>query len=430
MSEDSRRIGWPAAAGVAVAAIVVGIGIGAMVGRRMPSSAPTPATASATTGEADPHAGHAMTAPASAEAEDDGSLVLTPDMISRAGITTVVVASGVTSGKLRLPATVQPNGYNEVTVTSFVPGRVTAVRAELGQFVKQGQSLVSLYSPELAEAQATYLGSAAELGAQDQRVARAARLVEIGAVSKQELEDAQAARTRVRAAADSAKARLQLLGMDPRAVDALRDTPNVVASVEVPAPMSGQITERGANPGLNIDTSTPLFTIVDMSNVWVVANVFERDLGRIKLRMPATITTQAYADMALTGTISYLSPQVQPETRTAEIRIEVPNRNGQLRFGMFVDVDVDTGSTDAGILIPRTAVQTRGDSQVVYVQHASERGKFVERSVHLGEASGDSIQVLHGLEPGEQVVTTGAFYLRSERERTSTATPPGADHVH
>lgn len=425
MSEDSRRIAWPMAAGVALVAVGVGIGIGSMVGRRVPPSETPPPTTAA----ADPQA---MAVPASAdgEGEGDGSVVLSPDMITRAGIATVVVASGVTSGKLRLPATVQPNGYNEVTVTSVVGGRVTAVRAELGQFVRAGQSLVSVYSPELAEAQAAYLGAAADLAAQDQRLARASRLVEIGAVSKQELDEAQASRTRVRAATDSARARLQLLGMEASAINALRDNPNLVSSVEVPAPMSGQVTQRGANPGLNIDTSTPLFTIVDMSNVWVVANVFERDLGRIKLRMPATITTQAYADMALTGTISYLSPQVQPETRTAEIRIEVPNRNGQLRFGMFVDVDVDTGSTDAGILIPRSAVQTRGDSQVVYVQHASEPGKFVERSVHLGEPSGDSIQVLHGLEPGEQVVTAGAFYLRSERERTSTTTPPGGGHAH
>lgn len=425
MSEDSRRIAWPMAAGVALVAVGVGIGIGSMVGRRVPPSETPPPTTAA----ADPQA---MAVPASAdgEGEGDGSVVLSPDMITRAGIATVVVASGVTSGKLRLPATVQPNGYNEVTVTSVVGGRVTAVRAELGQFVRAGQSLVSVYSPELAEAQAAYLGAAADLAAQDQRLARASRLVEIGAVSKQELDEAQASRTRVRAATDSARARLQLLGMEASAINALRDNPNLVSSVEVPAPMSGQVTQRGANPGLNIDTSTPLFTIVDMSNVWVVANVFERDLGRIRLRMPATITTQAYADMSLSGTVSYLSPQVQPETRTAEIRIEVPNRNGQLRFGMFVDVDVDTGSTDAGILIPRSAVQTRGDSQVVYVQHASEPGKFVERSVHLGEPSGDSIQVLHGLEPGEQVVTAGAFYLRSERERTSTTTPPGGGHAH
>lgn len=429
MSEETRRIGVPVAAGVAVVAVAIGIGIGALVGRRVPAE-PMPTADAAAATAADPLAGQDMTARASAESADDGSLVLTPDMITRAGITTQVVASGVTSGRLRLPATVQPNGYNEVVVTSLVPGRVTGIRAELGQFVKRGQTLISLYSPELAEAQAAYLGSAADLVAQDQRVARASRLVEIGAVSKQELDDAEAARTRVRAATESARARLLLLGMEPDAITALRNNPNVGASVEVPAPMSGQITERGANPGLNIETSTPLFTIVDMSNVWVVANVFERDLGRIRLKMPATITTQAYPDLSLTGIVSYLSPQVQPETRTAEIRIEVPNRNSQLRFGMFVDVDVDTGSSDAGILIPRAAVQTRGDAQVVYVQHATESGKFVERPVHLGEASGESVQVLHGLEPGEQVVTAGAFYLRSERERTSTATRPGGGHVH
>lgn len=427
MSEDSRRIGWPVAAGVALVAVGVGIGIGAMMGRRGSTPDPAAANGAVAASAADPNA---MAVPASAEGDGDGSVVLSPDMITRAGIATVVVASGVSSGTLRLPATVQPNGYNEVTVTSLVGGRVTAVRAELGQFVRAGQSLVSVYSPELAEAQAAYLGAAADLAAQDQRLARASRLVEIGAVSKQELDEAQAARTRVRAATDSARSRLQLLGMEAAAINALRDNPNLVSSVEVPAPMSGQVTQRGANPGLNIDTSTPLFTIVDMSNVWVVANVFERDLGRIRLRMPATITTQAYADLSLSGTISYLSPQVQPETRTAEIRIEVPNRNGQLRFGMFVDVDVDTGSSDAGILIPRSAIQTRGDSQVVYVQHASEPGKFVERSVHLGEPSGDSIQVLHGLEPGEQVVTAGAFYLRSERERTSATPPPSGGHVH
>jgi RND family efflux transporter MFP subunit len=166
---------------------------------------------------------------------------------------------------------------------------------------------------------------------------------------------------------------------------------------------------------------------VDLSTVWVVANLYERDFSRVRLGTEAAITTSARPDLTLRGRVSYVDPQVNADTRTAKVRIEVPNPGGELRLGMYTDVVVTGASGTSAPRVPRHAVQNVGDRTVVYLANPKDPGKFVEREVRLGPASGEQVEVVSGVQPGDLVVTEGSFFLRAERERlglrpaTSTA---------
>jgi cobalt-zinc-cadmium efflux system membrane fusion protein len=173
-----------------------------------------------------------------------------------------------------------------------------------------------------------------------------------------------------------------------------------------------------------VDASTPLATIVDLSSVWVVADVYERDFSRVRVGTAATITTPAYPDMAMAGRVAYIDPQVSPETRTAKARIEVPNPRQDLRLGMFAEASfAGPAGSGAAVQIPRSAVQQVADRSVVYVVNPANDREFLERSVQLGEVTGKTVSVRAGLEPGATVVTDGSFHVRAERERLGLGAP-------
>jgi plastocyanin len=187
--------------------------------------------------------------------------------------------------------------------------------------------------------------------------------------------------------------------------------------VTVPAPLAGVITERSANVGLNVDPSTALFKVVDLSTVWVVADLYERDFASVTVGTLVTVTTAAYPGIALPGKVNYIDPQVNPDTRTAKLRIEVANRGQQLRLGMYAAVAVTGAATSDVLVVPRTAVQTVDDRQVVYLADPKQPGKFVEREVRLGNIFGKDVQVTSGVMASDLVVAEGSFSLRAERER-------------
>jgi RND family efflux transporter MFP subunit len=346
-------------------------------------------------------------------------VTLTPEMVARAAIKTAPATLDTMAVALRMPAVVQPDAYKEVTVTSLVSGRVTQVRAELGQRVMLGDALATVYSPELTDAQTNFIAIKAEHTAHNQRQARAQRLFAIGAVSRQELDALEAERVRMDAVQEAARARLALLGIPEERAQRLATPLDVVTTIDVRAPLTGVVTKRTANPGLNIDDTTPLFTVVDVSDVWVVADLYERDFGKVRVGSPVIVTSASYSGLALRGRVDYIDPQVQESTRTAKLRVQVPNAGGRLRFGMYVDVEVEGASSSRAVVVPKSAVQSVGAQSVVYLASEHEPGRFTERRIQIGETSGDRVRVASGLEPGALVVTEGAFFLRAERERSS-----------
>jgi membrane fusion protein, heavy metal efflux system len=428
MSTSHVTIGWPALVAGGMALLAAGAGIAYVAVR--PAS-PHNAVQTAAAGTVEPSVGappSTSTLPPSAVSEV--VVTLTPEAIQRAGIVLAPVSAGRDGSALRLPGVVQPNAYKQVVITPVVAGRVTRVLAELGQSVRRGQPLAEIFSPELAEAETRFVSARAELDAHERELQRTEKLVEIGSASRQELERLHAEHAAKLTAVESSRSRLELLGLSTSAIAGLGPGKEVGAVTTVSAPMAGVITERAANTGLNVDPSAKLFTIVDLSTVWVVADLYEKDFSRVRVGASARVTTKASPDTALHGKVSYIDPQLNPETRTARVRVEVPNAKQELRLGMFADVTIDGAGQAAVAMIPRAAVQNVGDRTVVYVVDAKQAGRFIEREVRLGDRSGSDVAVLNGLQPGDHVVADGSFNVRAERDRLglrpSDSTPSSA----
>jgi cobalt-zinc-cadmium efflux system membrane fusion protein len=360
--------------------------------------------------------------PATPTDSADAFVTLTSEMTARAGIHTMAATAGTVTAQLRIPGVVQPNAYKEVVVTSLVAGRVTQVLAELGQRVVAQDQLATIYSPELADAQTKFIAARAEQTAHNQRQTRTQRLTAIGAATREELEAHESDRASVDAAVEVARARLALLGISEERTQRLAGPQDVVTTSALRAPLAGVVTRRAANVGLNIDPSMPLFTIVDLSTVWAVADLYERDFERVRVGSPATITSASYPRMAIGGVVSYIDPQVQQETRTAKLRVEVPNPGDQLRLGMYIEALVGEPSPRRGVFVPRGAVHVVGSDSVVYLAD-TQPGRFIERKVEVNEASGDQVLVVSGLQPGDSVVVEGSFFVRAALERLRGGQP-------
>jgi cobalt-zinc-cadmium efflux system membrane fusion protein len=340
---------------------------------------------------------------------------ITKDAARRAGIVVASVVTEAMADELRLPGTVEPNAYRLVSVTPLVGGRIVRVSAQLGDRVRRGQSIVQVYSPELADARTKYVAARAMLDAHDRELQRTQKLVEIGAASRQELERAHAEHAAQIAEVESARARLQLLGAAPDAT--VTGSQDASATIDVSAPIDGIVTERLANVGLNVDPATKLFTIVDLSSVWVVANVYEQDLPRVRDGARATVTATAYPERSFEGRVSYIDPQLSTETRTAKARVEVANQRGELRLGMYAEVIIADAEGRSVLTVPKSAVQNVGNHQVVYLATVDDPAKFTEREIRVGRSMGDRLEVLSGVSAGESLVSQGSFFIRAEAER-------------
>ena len=418
MTRDAQVvIGRRAAFAAAAALLLAGAG-GAYL---MMRAAPPPEDVA----PAPPPAADAQLPPAGPVAPlADVVVPLSPEAAARAGVVVVPVTSEAATDAIRLPGVVEPNAYRQVVVTPLVAGRLTRMAAALGDRVRRGQILAEIYSPELAEAQTKYVAARAMLEAHDRELQRTDRLAAIGAASRQEVERIHAEHAAQTAEVQSARSRLELLGVPAAALDTLAAGGEIAATTRVAAPADGVITERQANVGLNVDPSTKLVTIVDLSSVWVVADVYEQDFARVRAGQTVAITTTAYPGRRLDGRISYIDPQVNTGTRTARVRVEVANPRQELRLGMYAEVLVSGGEAGPVIVVPRSAVQHVGNRTVVYVANPDAPGHFIERDVRLGEPSGEQVVVLSGLRPGEHVVTKGSFALRAERDRLGLRAAP------
>jgi membrane fusion protein, heavy metal efflux system len=346
-------------------------------------------------------------------------VMLAPEAVAQAGIKTAAVSVVEPRAATEVPGVVTANAYREVKVTPLVGGIVRKVHAELGSAAKPGAPLATLFSAELADAQTKYLSMRAMLEADHQRRERTRQLVDIGAASRQELEEATAVHAGHATEVEAARQRLILLGMSKKQVDGLKHPHQVMADVVVPAPIAGVITSRTANLGQVVGMGDELFVVTDLSEVWVVGDLYEQDFSRVRVGSEATLTTPAYPELRLQGRVSYIDPRVDLQTRTAKARVEVPNPDGQLRLGMYMTATFSTSSGAPVVVVPRAAVQTIGGRQVVFVAAPDEEGKFLQRRVELGPLAGESYPVRQGLQPGEVVVTEGSFFLRAESVRNA-----------
>lgn len=350
----------------------------------------------------------------------EGETVTIPtEAAARAGIKVEPVgerlgAEGLPAGEAAA-GVVQPNAYRSTPVVSLVGGIVRSVGAELGQEVRRGQTVAVVTSSELAAAQSRYLTAQAEVEEQRKHYRRTAQLVEIGAASREEFEQAT---TKVRSAeseAASQRQRLLLLGLTPQRVGALNSPSQVGSEVSLPAPVAGTVIARSANPGEVVEANKELLRVADLSSVWVIAQVYEKDLARVPAGSGASVTSTAYPGRVFRGRVTYVDPQLDPATRTAQARVELANPGQALKLGMYVGVTFGSlgGAESTGPVVPASAVQNLGGRQVVFAA-TYDPNVFAVRTVRLGPEAGGYYPVLEGLTVGERVVTEGSFMLRAE----------------
>lgn len=371
----------------------------------------------------------ASAAPAPAPSTATGTLPggavevhLSAEARTRAGIELRAPVRFTSTTTLRLPGTVAPDAYGQTKVVSLVAGRVTTVQAELGTRVEKGDVLARITSPDFADAQASYLEHRVALEADHQRIVRLERVVEIGAASRQELDDARAMHANHSSDVERAKSRLLLLGFSSSDLEELEATNNVRSEYAVRAPSAGAVTQRDVNPGQVVAAEAPLMQVSRVDRVWILASAYAQDASRLTIGTAARVLVTAGTASPLQAAITYIDPQVDPATRTVQVRLETTNPGAALRFGTLVDIDVQVPAPLGAIAVPAEAVQLLGDASVVYVQDTQRPDVLLERRVTTGAMANGLTIITSGLSEADRVVSSGSFAVRAERIRAMPLT--------
>lgn len=344
-----------------------------------------------------------------------GLVSLTAEEFSRAVLEVVPVVRGTLPVSHEFPATVQANQNELAEVTTLIRGRVVKVHVDVGADVKKNALLATLHSTDLGVAEGAYLKAAARLHEAELTYERARDLHQHKAVSLAELQRREAEMKTARAEFNEARNRLELLGVSRQEIERLDREHTIKADVPLRAPFDGRIIMRNITRGEVVETDQKLFTVADLSDVWVVANVPEKDVQLIRKDQPVEVIVSAYPHALFRGTVTYVGDVLDPATRTLRVRITVPNPEKLLKPEMFAVVRVHAPADSQTLAVPLAAVQNGPGGTIVFVRR-TER-EFEARPVKLGPEHGDMVIVREGLRAGEPVVAKGSFVLKSEMER-------------
>ncbi|WP_053381174.1 efflux RND transporter periplasmic adaptor subunit [Nitrospira moscoviensis] len=344
-----------------------------------------------------------------------GFIRLSAEELARAGIEARPIVRGPHRVSREFPATIQANENELAEVTTLIRGRVVTVQVDVGADVKKGDLLALLHSTELGLAESAYVKAAARLHEADLAYRRAKDLHENKVVSLAEFLRREAEMKTAQAEARETRNRLELLGVSRREIERLDREGTIRSDVPLLAPFDGRVIMRNITRGEVVETHQKFFTVADLSEVWVIANVPEKDVEYIQKGQTVDIVAAAYPHALFQGAVTYIGDVLDAATRTLRVRVTAPNPEKRLKPEMFALVRV-YAAPDADVLaVPLSAVQSGPTGKVVFVQRAP--AEFEARTVRLGPEYGDVVVILDGLQDGEPVVTRGAFVLRSEMER-------------
>ncbi len=322
------------------------------------------------------------------------------DRVQAIGVRTETVTRQSLAGDLRAAGVVQPNERSLARITSRFAGWIENLYvAETGQRVRRGQALASVYSPEVLQAQQELLTALGWTGS-----------APAGSVLPHHGDTAP-----LEGLVADARRRLELLGISAQEIDAIIKSRKAQRAIAIRSPVEGHIIAKDAVAGMTVSPGTTLFEVADLSTVWVVAEVYESDLARVRLGQEARFEVSALPGEIFRGKVKFLFPTLDPTSRTLRVRLEVPNQPGpaglKLRPGMYGNVSLALPAT-AGLMVPAEALVDSGQVQYVFV--ARPGGRFEPRRVKVGARLQDRVQVTEGLAEGETVVTTANFLIDSE----------------
>jgi cobalt-zinc-cadmium efflux system membrane fusion protein len=361
-----------------------------------PAAAPTPAK------------------PAAPGASDTNTVRIEAEMLRDLRITTAQVESRPGGEQITLQGelAVDQRAYAEVGVP--VAARVTRLLVNAGDTVRQGEPLAALTSAELGMARADYLSAKARVTVADAALERKRGLAAEKIVPLREVQEAESQAAEARAALRSARAAIGAFGVSPP-VD---DGDNIVASTFVlRAPLNGQVIERTAVVGQMLDPASPAFRIGNLSTVWLTVHAFERDAVRIQKGVAARLAFPALPGQDFRGTVAVVGRQVERESRTVPVRIDVRNEGNLLRPGMSASASLPVGGGGAPVLtVPVAALQRVRNDWCVFLPH-DDASTFEMRRIGRGRDLAGEVEVLSGLRTGERIVVDGAFLLKAQAEK-------------
>jgi Cu(I)/Ag(I) efflux system membrane fusion protein len=334
-------------------------------------------------------------APQGNPATAGATVELSPQEVSAAGVATAEVRAAPVYRVVRAAGLLGTDETKLVHIAARVAGRLDRLHLDFtGETVRRGAPIYSIYSPDL-------VASGREYALALENLARARAGGDAGYVQSAE------------SLAQAARERLALWGIDGDQIDRVARTHQPEVDLTVRSPISGTVLEKKVVQGQYVTEGQDLYLLADLSSLWLSAKVYEQELGGIRTGQLAVARFAAFPGREFQGRIRFIDPVLDPATRTAGVRIELPNPGGLLKPGMFANAElrVDLGR---GLAIPRSAVIDTGVRQVVYVQQAP--GRFVGREVRLGPPAGDQVQVLAGLAAGERVVTSANFLIDSQSQ--------------
>ena len=333
------------------------------------------------------------------EGEDDAPtngaarLFLSTEKIQKLGVRIEAAQARTLERQVRAAGRIEPDERRLFSIAPKFEGYVERLHVNVtGQAVAKGQPLFEVYSPELVSAQREY--ALAVQGAESLKTAGGQ------------------AQTSMQQLAQSSLTRLRNWDISEAQVKALVQSGEARRQLSFLSPVSGVVTEMKAVQGMRFMPGEALYQVADLSAVWVIADVSEQDIALVKSGQKARVTMSAYPGKEFMGRVSYVYPTLKAETRTVQVRVELGNPGLQLKPGMFAQVELIAPARSAQITVPTSAVIDSGTRQVVLVQQAA--GRFEPRDVRLGERNNDYVQVLQGVQAGEQVVVAANFLIDAE----------------
>ena len=402
--------------------IVVIIAIAALIWWRAGSSAGRAATA-----EPKEEREAAAAREAGKESAAPAEIRVEPDMQRAVGLQVQAATERAVAETIRATAVVGPDETRLSRIRPLADGRVVQVLVRVGDRVAAGQTLLVYDSVTAGELTSEYRSAlaaldraTAEADVTRRALERADNLVELGAVAKAERERRSAEHQRAQAEVNSARAavtnltqKLRRLGVSEDQLARVRqaDDVNVASRSTVTAPFGGVVIQVTTAPGETITPERELFTVADLSHVWLQGDVYQKDIAKIRVGQNALVTVDAYPGETFTGRITHISDVLDPNTRTAKVRCEVANRDGRLKHQMFATLAIPVSATHNALAVPARAVQDIDGVPTVFVRVDEER--FEPRPVRIGISMGDQVEVIEGLKRGDAVVTGGALMLKS-----------------
>jgi cobalt-zinc-cadmium efflux system membrane fusion protein len=351
------------------------------------------------------------------DAHEETSVVhMSEEAQKTSGIEVLATALEPLSAPIEATAMIELNGDRVAKISARTSGRLVKIAASQGDAVRAGQALAYFDSPELGQAWADYAKAKGRAELARKNLQREETLFEKKISPEKDVIRARQELAEAEADFSFAHEKFHLLGID---IDQFEKTHtgDQHPLIAVSSPISGSVIERTATQGEVVGPEKPIFTVADLSKLWVIIDIYEKDLGRVKPGTAVKVSTTAYAEKSFPGVISYVGEVMDEKTRTVKARVIVENASRLLKPGMFatVAIDVKGSQMQKAILVPDEAVLMDGEERFVFVRTGAET--FEKKEIMPGRMLGKRVEVTQGLVEGDQVVVKGAFTLKSELKK-------------